>query len=208
MGWIMRHKSSIIEIQLLNKFRERRRTMKTLHIEDIDNLNFWTSYFGCSYPNSYDEEEDTSISELMYELYTEEIESWWNKFTGYYDGVMDESDGYLDDPTTLEALLTPDKVLKIEFHPGDILYFVNEKQIGSTGPHWMLQTVPYEEVKQLLTLENERQLFLLLLPLAVIKQEEITAARKEIEAQMRNYFPENLCERVSGCIVTGLTESV
>lgn len=182
--------------------------MKTFHIEDIDNLNFWTSYFGCSYPNSYDEEEDTSVSELMYELYTEEIESWWNKFTGYYDGVMDESDGYLDDPTTLEALLMSDKVLKIEFHPGDIFYFVNEKQIGSTGPHWMLQTVSYEDVKQLLTLENGRQLFLLLLPLAVIKQEEITTARKEIEAQMRNYFPENLCERVSGCIVTGLTESV
>lgn len=40
------------------------------------------------------------------------------------------------------------------------------------------------------------------------KQEEITAARKEMEAQMRNYFPESLCERVSGCIVTGLTESV
>lgn len=53
MGWIVRHKSSIIEIQLLNKFMERRKTMKTIHIEDIDNLNFWTSYFGCSYPNSY-----------------------------------------------------------------------------------------------------------------------------------------------------------
>lgn len=182
--------------------------MGTIRIEDIDNLSFWTNYFGCSYPNSYDEEEDASVSELMDELYTEEIGRWWEKFTGYYDGVLDESDGYLDDPTTLEVTLTQDKILKIEFHPGDILYFVNEEQIGSTGPHWELQTVPYEEVKQLLALENGRQLFLLMLPLANVEQEEVTAAREEIWVQMRNYFPESLCERVSACIVTGLTESV
>ena len=151
--------------------------------------------------------EDISVSELMYELCTEEIGSWWERFTGYYAGVLDESDGYLEEPTTLEVLLAKDRVLKIEFHPGDILYFINDELIGSTGPHWKLQTVPYEEVKRLLALENGSQLFLLLLPLAVIKQEDAGSARQEIREQMRNYFAEELCENVAGCIVAGLEES-
>lgn len=177
--------------------------MKKICVEDIDCLNFWINYFGCSYPNSYDESNDISVSELMEELYTEEVGKWWEQFTGYYEGVFDESDGYLDNPTTLEELL-PDKNLKIEFHPGDILYFINDEQIGSTGPHWELRTIAYKEVEKLLSLKNGRQLFLLLLPLAFIGEEDIQSVREKITEQMKNYFSENLCERVSGCIVAGL----
>ncbi|MDE6674222.1 MAG: immunity protein 19, partial [Acetatifactor sp.] len=117
---------------------------------------------------------------------------------------LDESDGYLDNPTTLEEELLPDKILKIEFHPGDTLYFINDEQIGSTGPHHELQTIPYEKVEQLLSLKKGRQLFLLLLPLAFIEEEEIQSVRGKITEQMRNYFSEDLCESVSGCIVAGL----
>lgn len=182
--------------------------MKKIRIEDIDNLHFWVNYFGCSYPNAYDEEEDVSVSDLMQEINmeghsTEESRSWWDEFTGYYDGVLDESDGYVDEPATLEVMLPHGKGLKIEFHPGDTLYYINEEKIGSTGPHWELQTVPYEEIRRLLTLRQGCQLYLLLLPLAVVKQEEAASARKEIAAQMRKYFPESLCESVSGCIVSG-----
>lgn len=178
--------------------------MKKLCVEEIDCLNFWINYFGCCYPNGYDESNDISISELMEEMYTEEVGNWWEQFTGYYEGVFDESDGYLDHPTTLEAQL-PSKILKIEFHPGDILYFINDKQIGSIGPHWELQTIAYQEVESLLSLKNGRQLFLLLLPLALIEKEDIQAVREKIMEQMKYYFSEDLCERVSGCIVAGLS---
>ena len=181
--------------------------MKKICVEDIDCLNFWINYFGCCYPNGYDEEEDVSTSELMQELYTEEVGSWWENFTGYYEGVLDESDGYLDDPTTLEETLLQDKILKIEFHPGDILYFINDEQIGSTGPHWELQTIPYKEVEQLLSFKNGRQLFLLLLPLAFIHGEDVQSVREKITEQMRNYFSESLCESVSRCIAAGLVVS-
>ncbi|MDE7431858.1 MAG: immunity protein 19 [Lachnospiraceae bacterium] len=181
--------------------------MKKICVEDIDNHNFWINYFGSCYPNGYDVEEDVSASELMQELYTDEVGNWWEKFTGYYEGVLDESDGYVDDPTTLEEVLLQDKILKIEFHPGDILYFINDEQIGSTGPHWELQTIPYKEVEQLLAKKNGRQLFLLLLPLAYIEEEEVPSVREKIAEQMRNYFSESLCESVSGCIVAGLAVS-
>lgn len=181
--------------------------MKKIGVKDIDGLDFWINYFGCCYPNGYDGEEDVSAFELMQELYTEEIGVWWESFTGYYEGVLEESDGYLDDPITFEETLSQDKSLKIEFHPGDILYYINDEQIGSAGPHWELQTIPYKEVEQLLSLKNGQQLFLLLLPLAFIKQEEVQPARERVAEQMKSYFPESLCERVSGCIVAGLAAS-
>lgn len=181
--------------------------MKKICAKDINCLNFWINYFGCCYPNGYDEEKDVSASELMQELYTEEAGNWWEEFTGYYEGVLDESDGYLNEPTTLEETLPQNKVLKIEFHPGDILYFINDEQIGSTGPHWELRTIPYREVEQLLTLKNGQQLFLLLLPLAFIEGEEVQSVREKIAEQMKNYFPESLCVSVSRCIAAGLAAS-
>lgn len=60
--------------------------MNKIRMEDIDNLHFWVNYFGCSYPNAYDEEEDVSVSDLMQEICTEESRRWWDALTGYYDG--------------------------------------------------------------------------------------------------------------------------
>ena len=67
-----------------------------------------------------------------------------------------------------------------------------------------MQTIPYEKVEQLLSLKNGRQLFLLLLPLAFIGEEDIQSVREKIAEQMKCYFSEDLCEGVSGCIVAGL----
>lgn len=178
--------------------------MKKICVDDIDCLNFWINYFGCCYPNGYDESNGSSVSNLMEELYTKEVGNWWDQFTGYYEGVLDENDGYLDNPTTLEALLS-NKILKIEFHPGDILYFIDDEQIGSTGPHYKLRTIPYKEVAKLLSLKNGRQLFLLLLPLVFIEEEDIQFVREKIIEQTQNYFSKNICEQVSRCIVAELS---
>ena len=179
--------------------------MKAVSIKDIDNLEFWIGYIGGSYPNSCDEE-DVSVWDQMQEWYTEEVDSWWERFTGYYEGVLMESDGYLDEPTTLVMPLGQEKTLKIEFHPGDTLYFINDEEIGSTGPHWTLQVIPYQKVEQLLTLEYGRQLFLLVLPLAVIKDGEKASACEAIRAQISAYFSKDRCERIAKCIISGLAE--
>lgn len=39
--------------------------MKKIRVEDIDCLNFWINYFGCCYPNGYDELNDISVYELL-----------------------------------------------------------------------------------------------------------------------------------------------
>ena len=180
--------------------------MSIVHIKDIDNLDFWINYFGCSYPNAYDEENDVSVSDIMLELYTEEIKSYWEKFTGYYPGVFDKCDGYVDNPTTLETSFAKDKTLKIEFHPGDTIYFINGEEIGCTGPHWKLQVIAFDEIEQVISLENGRQLFLLLLPLAFLAIGDTQAAHKKIMEQIQYYFPEHLSISISNCIVAGLSE--
>lgn len=179
--------------------------MHIVHIEDIDNLNFWINYFGCSYPNSYDEEKDVSVSDLMLELFTQEIGNWWNEFTGYYPGVLDESDGYIVNPTTLEIPFAKNKMLKIEFHPGDTIYFINGNKIGSIGPHWKLQVIPFKDIEQVLLMENGRQLFLLLLPLVSLAPEDTQTVQGKIKTQLLYYFSEQLSQNLSSCIVSGLT---
>ena len=180
--------------------------MSRISFYEIDNLSFWINYFGCSYLNLYDEEEEASVSELMEELCTEEVCEWWEKFTGWDTWSIWYSSP-LDDPAFLEAPLPQGRTLKIEFHPGDTLYYVNGEKIGSTGPHWKLGTVPYKELEKLLPLEQGWQLFLLLLPLASLERKEAPAAQQVIKVQMMHCFGADLCESVSKCIVSGLPEA-
>ena len=77
-------------------------SVKKICVEDIDCLNFWINYFSCYYQNGYNELNDISVSEHIEDLYTEKVQNWWEQFTRYYEDVLDESDGYLDNPTTLE----------------------------------------------------------------------------------------------------------
>ena len=66
--------------------------MKKVSMKDIDNLYFWVNYFGCSYPNAYDEEEEVSASDIMQEMLTEEggsslpaiTTASWKKTTGIW----------------------------------------------------------------------------------------------------------------------------
>lgn len=174
-------------------------------LEDIgvENQDFWMSFFHLSYPNAFDEEADVSLSELIDDLGTANIE-WWSAFTGYDEVCFDETDGYAESPTTLTALLPAGEVLRIEFHPGDILYFTHDEQIGSTGPHWKLQVIPYQKVEELLEQENGVLLFFLLLPLAFVEREEVPWAKTKIQSLLSLFFPQEVVETIVQCILHGL----
>ena len=73
-------------------------------------------------------------------------------------------------------------------------------------PHWKLQVIAFDEIEQLIPLENGRQLFLLLLPLAFLAIGDTQAAHKKIKEQIQYYFPEHLSMSISNCIIAGLSE--
>lgn len=174
--------------------------MISLHEIDFSNHDFWIGFMATSFPTSLEEETDMSLTELMIVDGMDDV-SWWRHFTRYYDGVMDESDGYLDEPETLICKLTPTQTLKIEFHPGDTVYYINDKRIACTGGHYIIQMIPF---KELINFQQDKRIFLLLLPLAVINSLDIDDATRIITNVLQKIFDKDLCSRYAGSIVNGL----
>lgn len=164
---------------------------------------FWPAFFAGSYPNGYDEELDMSVEEIVSELADPD---WWDEFTGYYDGVFEECDGYLDEPRTMEFEPVADQKLTIEFHPGDIVYYVNGEVLGSTGPHWKLQVIPFEELQKLEEVSGGNELFWLLLPLARVAADEEQEVRMVLVQKLQELFPAEVCEKLAVCVMRQLEE--
>lgn len=174
--------------------------MISLHEIDFSNRDFWVGFMATSFPTALEEETDMSLTELIIENEMYDT-GWWDHFTKYYDGVLEQSDGYVDDPETFIYEPTPAQFLKIEFHPGDTVYFINNKQIACTGGHYNIQVIPF---KELLNPKINKQIFLLLLPLAVVDNPDKVEAVQIISGVLQEIFDEHLCSRYADCIVNGL----
>lgn len=69
---------------------------------------------------------------------------WWNEFTGWYDGVLDESGGEVDRPGLVEVALDGGECLVVEAHPGDVYVYRRrpseeaQDTLANFGPHWFI----------------------------------------------------------------------
>ncbi len=174
--------------------------MISLHEIAFSNRDFWAGFMETSFPTALEEETDMSLTELIIENGMCDT-SWWDHFTKYYDGVLEKSDGYVDDPEILIYELAPAQTLKIEFHPGDTVYFINDKQIACTGGHYNIQVIPFKELWNPII---NKQIFLLLLPLAVIDNSDKGKATQIISNVLQEIFDKRLCSQYADCIVNGL----
>ena len=74
----------------------------------------------------------------------EDAHAWWCQFTGWYDGVIDEADGQVDEPGRLDIPLERGGRLVVEAHPGDVHVHrlgSNDQASGAIanfGPHWWI----------------------------------------------------------------------
>lgn len=179
-----------------------------ISLDDLqfNNKEFWTSFIMVSFPTSLDKDTDMSLSELVEENETINADDWWSEFTKYYDGVFEENDGYIDEPETLIYNLTDTQTLKIEFHPGDIVYYINDRQIACTGPEYNIQIFPFRDLLSYMKLRKDNRIFLLLLPLTVISKQDAKYATKIIAKALSDIFNKRLCNLFAKCIVYGLIE--
>lgn len=175
-----------------------------LSLSDIgfSNRNFWIGFMATSFPTALDKKTDMSLIELIEENETTDI-SWWSNFTKYYDGVLEETDGYIDEPETLSCNLTSTQTLKIEFHSGDTIYYINDTQIACTGSHYHIQIFPF---KDLLNVLEDKRIFLLLFPLTVIDKPDMDNATEIISNVLQGIFDKSLCSQYANSIVYGLVK--
>lgn len=180
-----------------------------LFLDDLDfsNRKFWTGFMMTSFPTALDEETDMTLSEMIEENKVADVDiNWWNNFTKYYDSVLEETDGYIDEPETLICNLTTNQTLKIEFHPSDTIYYINDRQIACTGGEYHIQIFPFTDLTQCMKIKNDNRIFLLLLPLVVIRVHDMEYAAKIISNILEKIFDKNFSNQLANSIVYGLIE--
>lgn len=163
-----------------------------VNVEDVMSKEDFVAWFimNC-FPEGLDEENDMSIYDVMEENYSFDTE-WFNKFTCYYDGVFEENDGYVENPNAISVHLNNHNELTIEFHPGDIIFFMNDFEIGCTGPDYRIKVISFAEYCELtrnLGYENK----LLLLPIVIVDEDEEAEFRKCVELILSNFNVRKSC---------------
>lgn len=168
-------------------------------------LEFWTFFFSKCYPNGYFEEQDIELSEYIRSKYALSLE-WVDDFTKYYDGVLDEEDGYVENPRRLSIELENNNLFEIEFHPGDTVFYMNKENIGCTGPHFILHKISLSELKELIpNSEYVEETFFLLLPMVFVEKHEVDEVLSIISQYLTKLpFKVEDCEIIKKCIISDI----
>jgi len=115
---------------------------------------FWAAHLCSSFGQIGPPFEPEAVFELL-GVSEEAVDSWWNTFTGWYEGVFDEADGWVDDPGVIEAPLAGGVSLTVEFHPGQTRYLVTAADsiegqlLGEISGHWRLPMLRWSEAARL-----------------------------------------------------------
>lgn len=152
---------------------------RLIEFDELKNSNdFWQFFIRTNFPTTLNEADET-IWDVMDKNGYCFNSKWVNEFTKKYDGVFEINDGYLDNPTAIQIDMNNNTILTIEFHPGDNIYFINECEIGSTGPSYSLKKISWNEYCEYTRNLDYKNSFLLL-PMVYIKDTETTALRAHI----------------------------
>lgn len=158
------------------------------------------------FPEGLDVFRDCSLAEIMAEDCIID-KGWVDELTGYYEGVFDESDGYIENPRTVKLGLSAGTVLYIEFHPGDTLYFLGTDRIGCTGPDYSIRKVALSQFIEY-TKEMGVREKLFLLPMLKIRSDEKEPAAELIMSILRTHTLHN-CDlnQICACILENCIDS-
>lgn len=144
---------------------------KIIKFSEVQNKkDFWIYFLMSNFPESLDIESDETICDIISEKYN--ISSKWiDSFTGYYEGVFEEKDGYIDNPNTIKIQLDELNYWYIEMHPSDTIYFLNNIEIGCTGAEYFIRNIYWDDLKKYIhNLTNKEKI--LLLPMVIINKKQ------------------------------------
>ena len=172
---------------------------------NFDNKPFWRGYFLIGYGEAYCEELDMSIWDMEEEIIRDGDLEYWNEFTGWYEGIIEESDGYLDEPAYFETYIDAmNRTLKIEFHPGETVYFLDGEEVGCIGPHSVTRhPLSFIAMKSILDGAYGDILFFLLFPMVELAEEDRVEAGELFLSRLVStaVFDEKLCSELARIII-------
>lgn len=180
--------------------------MDRVSIEELnfDNKSFWRVYFLSSYGEFYCEELDMCVSDIEEVIQDGDLE-YWNEFTGWYEGIFEESDGCLDEPAYLETYIDAmNRTLKIEFHPGETVYYLDGEEVGCIGPHSVTrQPLSFSAMKSVLDGVCGDILFFLLFPMVELEEGDRVEAGELFLNRLVSMavFDEKLCSKLVRMII-------
>jgi len=154
--------------------------IKMVAFDEIrDNEYFWLYFLSTAFPLAMDVAEDINLNEFIDNNYDCETDAseWVDSFVQYTEEVMDDGDGYVDEPNAISVSVENEEYI-IEYHPGDTLYFQNGKLIASTGPEYEVHVITFEHFRHLTEKIDDFFKAILILPLVYVEQSEEAAAKE------------------------------
>ena len=173
--------------------------------ELLSNDNFVPWFLMINFPEGIDNFKDCSLFEIIQENCRID-RAWVDNLTGYYEGA-NENDGYVENPKAIKIKLSTGDNFYIEFHPGDTIYYINDSEIGCTGPSYVIRKLSlsqfFEHTKNIKDIEK---IFLLpMLRISFAEKDEFANVIKSIlsRVNLQGYSIEDVCT----CILENCLES-
>jgi hypothetical protein len=118
----------------------------------LHDRRFWTGWLNLAFMPQAVELHDRLIREAT-GVPEEEALAWWDALSGHYEGVMDDSDGYIERPKTLRMPIGGGRLVEIQFHPGGIIYEMRgpsgaAEPLAELSGHWTLPGMSWAEAER------------------------------------------------------------
>lgn len=151
----------------------------------IADRRFWASLYAGAFGQVGESPEPSAFCSAL-GVDEKDTLNWHHEFTGWYPGIFDESDGHSDAPEAVCLALANRVQLRIEFHPGDLYWFLRgqdsaEVMLANIGPHWALPGLRWQEAVAIgeAVPENGWVATLLLLPIVWLTHgDDVSAAQR------------------------------
>lgn len=181
--------------------------MKLVEFEQVaGNPYFWLYYLSVCFPLAFDEEEEMTLADFIYENYDcdGEAAAWVDAFVQFSEEIMQAHDGHAEDPTTVVVKAAAEEYA-VQFHPGDTIFFRNGQEIGSTGPNYDVQKLSFSAFVRLYQAIGFASA--LVLPMVCVKEAESEQAAVLIRSLLsRMQLEEEHLDLVTDMIVAGLQQ--
>ncbi|TBO40569.1 Imm19 family immunity protein [Pedobacter kyonggii] len=138
-----------------------------------------------NFPFASDPEAEQMLDEFVAENYEIPSEEWFTEVSGDVDANGEEVSPW--NGTVFSFVINEEVTLVVEFHPFEVVYFLNDVFIGNSGGHFMLSLLSWQEFLKIVeVVEDDAMLFFVLLPFVVGAKGEEQEIRKEIEKHLEH----------------------